>query len=115
MTKFRVTGNLRNWLHFLRLRLDPHAQKEIRDDAEHVARIIQQHWPLTYTAARLPDLWDNQEPEERELVQPVSPETSSGATLNAGVQLPDVRQVEYRSADGVRQGDVCCMQEEGHQ
>lgn len=115
MTKFRVKGNLRNWIHFLRLRLHPHAQKEIRDLAASVARIVKHHWPLTYTAARLPDLWDNQEPEEREPVQPVPSETSSGAALDAGVQLSGVRQVESRSADGVRQGDVCCLQEEGHQ
>lgn len=28
MTKFYMTGNLRNWAHFVRLRVDSHAQKE---------------------------------------------------------------------------------------
>ena len=66
MTKFRVKGNLRNWMHFLRLRLHHHAQKEIRDLAVLVARIIHQHWPLTYTAAHLPTLWLDEEPEKRQ-------------------------------------------------
>lgn len=85
MTKFRVTGNLRNWIHFLRLRLDPHAQKEIRDDAEHVARIIQQYWPLTYQAARLPILWGDQKHEERPVVQPVLPEGHEPPAGNTGL------------------------------
>lgn len=74
MTKFRVKGNLRNWIHFLRLRLHPHAQKEIRDLAASVARLLYQYWPLTYTAARLPVLWGDPEHEERNPMQSVLPE-----------------------------------------
>lgn len=41
--------NLHNLLHFLFLRADPHAQKEIRDYAEVICLIVQE-W--------LPDVWD---------------------------------------------------------
>ena len=50
MTKFYMTGNLRNWCHFLKLRLDPHAQKEVRMVAEQVAEIIKARWPVSYAA-----------------------------------------------------------------
>lgn len=39
MTRFYMTGNLRNWAHFVALRIDSHAQKE----AQYVAREIQNH------------------------------------------------------------------------
>lgn len=41
--------NLHNLLHFLRLRADPHAQKEIRDYADVICRIVEE-W--------LPDVWE---------------------------------------------------------
>jgi len=47
MTRFRVCGNLRNWLHFLELRLDPHAQQEIREFAEAILKMIRMLWPRT--------------------------------------------------------------------
>ena len=47
-SKMRAKGNLRNWLHFLNLRMDHHAQKEIRDYANAVAKIIEALWPRTY-------------------------------------------------------------------
>lgn len=47
-TRFRASGNLRNWLHFLHLRLDSHAQLEIRQAAEQVAGIVRELWPKTY-------------------------------------------------------------------
>ena len=50
MTKFYATGNLRNWVHFLKLRLDPHAQKEVRVVAEQVAALIQERWPVSFAA-----------------------------------------------------------------
>ena len=37
MTRFYVTGNLNNWLKFLRLRLDEKAQYEIRDVAKQIS------------------------------------------------------------------------------
>lgn len=41
-------ANLHNWLHFLKLRMDPHAQYEIRVYANAVAEIIKSLWPRTY-------------------------------------------------------------------
>jgi len=45
MTKFYMTGNLRNFVHFLKLRLDPHAQKEVRIIAEQIKQILQDKFP----------------------------------------------------------------------
>lgn len=47
-TKMRSSANLRNWLGFLRLRLDPHAQIEIREYAEAVAEIVADQFPRTW-------------------------------------------------------------------
>lgn len=47
-TRFRMKGNLRNWLHFLELRLHPHAQYEVRVVAEAVAAILRELYPKTY-------------------------------------------------------------------
>lgn len=49
-TTFYMTGNLRNWAHFLKLRLDAHAQKEVRDVAEMCAKIIEPLFPVSYKA-----------------------------------------------------------------
>lgn len=49
-TSFYMTGNLRNWAHFLKLRLDPHAQKEVRDIAEQIAEILKPLFPVSYEA-----------------------------------------------------------------
>jgi thymidylate synthase (FAD) len=50
MTQFYMTGNLRNWVHFLNLRLDEHAQKESRIVAADIEKIIIQYWPISYRA-----------------------------------------------------------------
>lgn len=42
--------DLRNLLHLLRLRLSPHAQKEIRDYAEVMAQMVRQYFPATWSA-----------------------------------------------------------------
>jgi thymidylate synthase (FAD) len=47
-TRFRAKANLRNWFAFLNLRLDEHAQEEIRKFAQAVAIIIQELWPRSY-------------------------------------------------------------------
>lgn len=52
-TRMRVTGNLRNWLAFLTLRLDPAAQWEIRQYAEGVASIVANEFPRTFKQFRL--------------------------------------------------------------
>lgn len=48
-SQMRAIANLRNWLAFLTLRLDPHAQWEIRQYAGAVAQLIKQEFPKTYS------------------------------------------------------------------
>lgn len=45
MTEFWMTGNLRNWIHFLGLRIDEHAQEEVRDVAQPILEIIKDKFP----------------------------------------------------------------------
>lgn len=45
MTKFYMTGNLRNWAHFVKLRLDGHAQQEVRVIAQQVHNILIEKFP----------------------------------------------------------------------
>lgn len=45
MTEFYMTGNLRNWVHFLKLRMDPHAQKEVQDVALPIMAILEKLYP----------------------------------------------------------------------
>lgn len=47
-TKFRAQANLRNWLHFLNLRMADNAQYEIRVYANAVAEMIEHLWPNTW-------------------------------------------------------------------
>ncbi len=47
-SRMRATGNLRGWLGFLTLRMDPHAQFEIRQFAWCVADAIATAFPRTY-------------------------------------------------------------------
>lgn len=47
-SRMRASANLRNWLQFLTLRLDPAAQWEIRQYAQAVAQIIKAYFPQTY-------------------------------------------------------------------
>jgi thymidylate synthase (FAD) len=44
----RASANLRNWLAFLTLRMDPHAQKEIRLFANQVGTLIETAFPRTW-------------------------------------------------------------------
>lgn len=45
LTKFYMGGNLRSWAHFIELRRDEHAQKEIQIIAERVADKLRELWP----------------------------------------------------------------------
>lgn len=45
MTKFYQTGNLRNWIHFIKLRSDSHAQGEVRELAEQIKNILIEKFP----------------------------------------------------------------------
>lgn len=47
-TRFRAQANLRNWFHFLNLRMAPNAQYEIRVYAHALAEIIRRLWPETW-------------------------------------------------------------------
>jgi thymidylate synthase (FAD) len=49
-SEFYWQMNLHNLLHFLRLRMDPHAQKEIRDYANRVAECVRAVAPLAWEA-----------------------------------------------------------------
>lgn len=51
-TSFYMSGNLRAWSHFLSLRLDAHAQKEVRDVAEMVESILMPLFPVSMEALR---------------------------------------------------------------
>lgn len=50
VTHFYMTANFRNWMHFLGLRLESHAQKEVRIIASDVAEVILQYWPISFAA-----------------------------------------------------------------
>ena len=46
-TSFYMTGNLHNWCHFLRLRLDAHAQPEVRAVANAVRDYLVELFPIS--------------------------------------------------------------------
>ncbi len=47
-TRFRAQANLRNWFHFLNLRMASNAQYEIRVYAHALAEIVRKLWPETW-------------------------------------------------------------------
>lgn len=49
-TEMYMSGNLRAWSHFLHLRLDGHAQKEVQDVAKMVADILNPLFPVSMKA-----------------------------------------------------------------
>ena len=50
MSEIFVKGNLKNWLHFIRLRTSPGAQHEIRVYADQIASHVKDHCPVSYRA-----------------------------------------------------------------
>jgi len=48
-TKLNVTGNLQGWWSFFTLRLNSHAQSEIRELAEKIFDLLQLEYPLVFT------------------------------------------------------------------
>lgn len=48
LTKFFMTGNLRNWAHFVKLRIDDHAQYEVRVPAEKINAKLRELWPTAW-------------------------------------------------------------------
>jgi thymidylate synthase (FAD) len=51
-SRMRASANLRNWLSFLTLRMDPNAQWEIRQYANAVGEIVAQEFPRTWALFR---------------------------------------------------------------
>ena len=49
-TSFWMTGSLRNWAHFLELRLDAHAQPETQELARAVRDQLRSLWPVSLSA-----------------------------------------------------------------
>jgi thymidylate synthase (FAD) len=49
-TKIHMTGNVRSWIHFLELRDDEHAQKEIQLVAKEIKSILADHLPTVAEA-----------------------------------------------------------------
>jgi thymidylate synthase (FAD) len=49
-TEFIVTGNFRNWMHFLELRNSEEAQYEIRVYADAIASVLKEKMPISYSA-----------------------------------------------------------------
>jgi len=45
-TKIHMTGSIRSWIHFLELRDDDHAQKEIQTVAKEIKRIFISEFPI---------------------------------------------------------------------
>jgi thymidylate synthase (FAD) len=50
LTKFYMTGNLRNWVHFIRLRKDNHAQYEVQVVARRIEQALRKLWPNSMEA-----------------------------------------------------------------
>jgi thymidylate synthase (FAD) len=51
-TKLHMTGSVRSWIHFLQIRDDPHAQKEIQDLAKVIKHIFADNLPVTAAALK---------------------------------------------------------------
>lgn len=49
-TKIHMTGNIRSWIHFLEVRDDEHAQKEIQDIAKKIKETLKELIPVTSKA-----------------------------------------------------------------
>lgn len=45
-TNIHMTGSIRSWIHFLDLRDDGHAQKEVHDIAKEIRRIFTEQFPV---------------------------------------------------------------------
>jgi len=45
MTSFYMTGNLRNWIHFVKLRVDKHAQYEVQLVGNQVLEVLKEKFP----------------------------------------------------------------------
>lgn len=51
-TKMYMTNNLRNWIHFVEIRDEDHAQKEIRLIAKEIKKQLKEFFPITAKALK---------------------------------------------------------------
>lgn len=51
-TKIHMTGSIRSWIHFLELRDDGHAQKEIQEIARAIKGIFKEQFPIISNALK---------------------------------------------------------------
>lgn len=49
-TTMFMTNNLRNWIHFIQVRDDEHAQKEVREIAIEIKKVLKEHFPIVSVA-----------------------------------------------------------------
>lgn len=49
-TKMFMTNNLRNWIHFVQVRDDEHAQKEVREIAIEIKKALKEYFPIVAKA-----------------------------------------------------------------
>ena len=49
-TKLYMNGNIRSWIHYLKVRCDPSTQKEHRDIALQIKDIFEKEMPIIYDA-----------------------------------------------------------------
>lgn len=54
-TRMFMTGNVRSWIHFLELRDDDHAQKEVRLIAQEIKKLFVEHFPHIAKALEYPE------------------------------------------------------------
>ena len=71
-TEFIETGSLYAYARLCKLRLDPHAQKEIRDYADAIARCLRGAFPVSW-AALMENVWSGaEEPAPATAAQPLT-------------------------------------------
>lgn len=49
-TRFYMKGSVRSWIHYLKVRLDNHTQKEHREIAEKILEVFKEQFPVTAQA-----------------------------------------------------------------
>lgn len=49
-TTMYMTNNLRNWIHFVQVRDDEHAQKEVREIAIEIKKVLKEYFPIVAKA-----------------------------------------------------------------
>lgn len=52
-TRFRMSGNLRSWVHYLQARCHPHAQEDHRWLAEDIRELLRPNFPRTFEVFEL--------------------------------------------------------------